>query len=83
MLQKIRAADGRLTTLLKAKMTDRQMTDELMLIALSRPVKDSERGRIDVHLKQRRQEVGDRGRAEAFEDLVWALLNTKEFIFNH
>jgi len=83
MTQKIRASDGRLATLMKSKRSDAEIMDEVMLIALSRPVKDAERERVMTHLDERRRELGERGRAEAFEDLVWALLNTKEFIFNH
>ena len=79
-LRKIRAADGRLMTLLKSKKSDAEVIDELMLVALGRLPRDGERKVLLAHLESRR-EAG--GRIAAFEDYVWALLNTKEFLFNH
>jgi demethoxyubiquinone hydroxylase (CLK1/Coq7/Cat5 family) len=81
--QKVRAADGRLAGLLKTRMADADLLDELFLAALSRLPKDQDRQVFAKHLAQRRAEVGDRGRSDAFEDIMWALLNTKEFLFNH
>jgi hypothetical protein len=74
--QKIRDRDGRLAQLLKAKLNDEQLLNEIMMIALARLPKEAERQRFQEHLQMR-------GRAEAFEDLMWALVNTKEFVFNH
>lgn len=79
--QKVRHPDGRLRRLLAAKKTDAELMDELMLSALSRLPKETERQAFLRHLEQRRPQAN--GRADAFEDLMWALMNTKEFIFNH
>ena len=79
-LQKITAAHGRLALLLKSKRTNEELTDELMMIALGRLPKDAERTAFMAHLAGR-TEVSRRN--AAFEDLMWALMNTKEFIFNH
>jgi hypothetical protein len=48
----------------------------LFLLVLSRPPTDSERERWSAALK------GTPGNA-GYEDLVWTLLNTSEFLFNH
>jgi hypothetical protein len=75
-IRKIRAANGRLMELLKSKRADAELMDELMMVALARLPKDSERKAFMPHLARR-------GRTEGFEDYMWALLNTKEFLFNH
>lgn len=80
--QKIYAADGRLRQLLKAKNTDTELMDELMMITLARLPRDQERKKIDEYL-QNRQREGANGRQMAFEDVLWAIMNTKEFVFNH
>ncbi len=77
LMQKLRAADGRLGQLLASQRPDDAITDELFLAALSRPPRAAERAAV-------RQALADAGdRAEAFRDLLWALLNSKEFAFNH
>ena len=80
--QKIRAADGRLAQMLKSKKTDMELLDEIMLIGLSRVPKETERKAFTAHLEKKQRE-GANGRVEAFEDFMWAILNTKEFVFNH
>jgi hypothetical protein len=76
--QKIRAADGRMAQLLKAKKTDQEVIDEIMILALGRLPKEQERQAFIIHMQSRAA-----SRAEAFDDFMWAVLNTKEFLFNH
>ena len=59
---------------------DQDKIDELYRLALARPPTIEERGRAVAYLDQQRQ----KGQIRAgFEDLIWSLLNTKEFLFNH
>ena len=51
--------------------------DEAWLRVLSRPVKSEERHRAMSHLQQATSP------GEGMEDLVWSLINTKEFLLNH
>jgi hypothetical protein len=51
---------------------------ELYLLAFSRPPSAEEMGIALAHI-QKNQEDPKR----AYEDIVWALINTKEFLFNH
>jgi len=76
VVQKIRAADGRLATLLKSKMTDEQVADELFLATLCKLPSPAQRETIQKSLTEDSRE-------EVFRDLFWALLNSKEFAFNH
>lgn len=56
---------------------------ELYLTAFAREPKAEERERLLTYLDQ----VGEKGDAAAvragYEDAIWALVNTKEFLFNH
>jgi hypothetical protein len=74
--RKISAADGRLTALMKLKKTDAELMDELSLVAWGRLLRESERAAFLPHLQRGARSAG-------FEDFMWALLNTKEFVFNH
>jgi hypothetical protein len=78
VLKKISDPSGRLGKLLKSNLTNDQILDELVLATLTRYPTQAERSAFQTHL----QKVGN-NRQVAFQDLMWALINTKEFIFNH
>jgi hypothetical protein len=73
--KKIRSAEGRLMRLLK-NANDSEVLDELFWTTMSRPPRAGE-------LKAARAALatGD-PREEVYRDLLWALLNSKEFTFN-
>jgi hypothetical protein len=52
--------------------------DQVYMVALSRHPSPEETAEIEAYLAERT----DRAK-EAWEDVVWSLLNTKEFLFNH
>jgi hypothetical protein len=76
VVQKIRDPGGRLARLREQKLSDSQMIEELFLATLSRLPEESERAAIQSSV------AGDTS-GEAWVDLFWALLNSKEFSFNH
>jgi hypothetical protein len=78
--EKLRSASGRLAEMLKSKTSDRDMTDEIFLAILSRLPTATERASFEAELPTGADSVS---REEAFRDLFWALLNTKEFAFQH
>ena len=57
--------------------SDEEKINELYMIALSRMPDSNERELALAHLKKQKKIQ------EGFEDLVWVLMNTKEFLFNH
>jgi hypothetical protein len=69
--------NGRVAKLIEAKTPDVKLIEELYLAALSRFPSDDETMEALMNLAQ----ASDRQK-EA-EDLLWALLNSKEFLFNH
>jgi hypothetical protein len=73
---KIKAATGALTELLKDS-DDRRVLEELYLRAFARLPTAAERESVT-----RLRSAGE-AREAFFADLFWALLNTKEFAFNH
>lgn len=74
---KVAAATGRLALLLKEKKTDADLIEELYLAAFSRRPRPEETKTVLDYVREQKD------RKTAFEDLLWAMLNTKEFLFNH
>jgi hypothetical protein len=68
---------GRLKELLADKRSDAEKVRDLYLVALSREPMKEEAEVVLVHIKKK----GDP--QAAYEDVLWALINTKEFLFNH
>lgn len=75
--QKIQAAEGRLATLMKERKPESQVAEELFLATVSRPPTEAEKAAVAKELAQ------DDNRETVLRDLFWALLNSKEFAFNH
>ena len=77
-VRKIRHRDGRAARLAKSDKTDDDIIEELFLATLSRRPSNDER----ALMKQAFAESPKNLRA-AIEDVLWALLNTREFVYNH
>jgi hypothetical protein len=76
IVNKLNDGQGRLNQLLDKEADNDKVIDELFLTTFNRPAKDTERTAAKAAL-----ESADR--KEVFHDLFWALLNSKEFAFNH
>jgi hypothetical protein len=75
LLDKLKS--GRLNDLVRSDRCDAQVVEELFLATLSRLPDDEEvRSSLD-HLRIRPD------RASGFADVLWALINTREFVLNH
>lgn len=75
--QKLSANGNRVRQLLSRKLSDDEAVEELFLATLSRFPTEKEKELFAQHRKTSRSpEV-------AYADALWALINTKEFIFNH
>jgi hypothetical protein len=75
LLKKIE--EGRLKHLLAAKRTDEEVVEELFLASLSRRPDATEKQAALEHVRAKAD------RRAGFTDVVWALINTREFILNH
>jgi hypothetical protein len=74
---KITAGSGRLGKLQAAKAPDEQVVEELYLVTFSRPPSADEQKEAQKIIKD------SPNRKEGLEDLLWALLNSREFLFKH
>jgi hypothetical protein len=75
VLEKIE--NGRLASLLEKTPDDRKVLDELFLAILSRWPTEDDRQAAQEALQVKKD------RKAAFTDIVWALINTREFVLNH
>ena len=77
VLKKLTAAEGRLAALLKSAPADQRLVEELFLATVSRPPTSAEAASVARAL------AAEGPREEKGRDLFWALLNAKDFSFNH
>src|SRR5262249_22642794 len=77
METKIGAGDGRVAKLMKDKKPPVEAIEELYLASLSRLPTDAEKNKTLGYL------VHQANKQQGLEDVLWALLNSKEFMFNH
>jgi hypothetical protein len=77
MENKIAAGDGRVANFFKEKKPTGEMIDELYLTALGRLPTSAEWKRLNDHIEKAKD------KQRAVEDALWAILNTREFLFNH
>jgi hypothetical protein len=77
--QKLSAKDNVLTKWLAAQSPPAQLLDEAFLTTLARPPTEKERARFMESLEK----AGDTERRAVLEDICWALLSSREFLFNH
>jgi hypothetical protein len=81
LTQKLSQSESRLMQLLAEKKEPEVMAREIFLAALSRQPKPAELEVVMAALVDTK--LDDGSREEAVKDLYWAVLNTKEFAFNH
>src|SRR5262249_32725425 len=71
--ERLAGEGSRIARLLARGASDREMIEELYLAALARTPSDGERAELERMVSARA------ARAEAFKDLVWALVTSREF----
>lgn len=74
---KLSSDKGRIARLIKEGKSNKEMADELYLATLARLPCESERIVIEETLRE------IPSRQEAWEDVLWTLLNSSEFVFQH
>ena len=75
--KKIRHRDGLANQLAKSTLTDDEIIEHLYLATLSRYPSDKERALMVSAF------ADSNSRRAGVEDILWTLLNTREFVFNH
>ncbi len=75
--QKLRSPGGLVDSFVRLGVSDEMAVHHLYLAALSRPPRPDEEARLLAAIRQ------SDSRRQAIEDIAWALLTSKEFLFNH
>jgi WD40 repeat protein len=76
--EKLARTDGRVRTLVDSKLSPEEIVGELYLAAFCRAPSPSE-----LSIARAAYEAKGATRQTATEDVLWALLNSPEFVFNH
>ncbi|MBI2806361.1 MAG: DUF1553 domain-containing protein [Planctomycetes bacterium] len=74
---RLRNANNRIGKLLAAKRNDKEIVADLFLTTLSRRPNETEESAMLGHISSAKD------RRRALEDVHWALINSKEFLFRH
>jgi hypothetical protein len=83
--QKLRAPGGVVDSLVKMGAADELIVKHVYLSALSREPRADELAKLTAAMREAREDARNSGdaRRQAVEDLVWAVLTSREFLFNH
>jgi hypothetical protein len=86
--KKLSAPEGTIALFMKLGLSDRRILEYMYLSAFSRYPSDAERAALTAALEKTRLEKGTEearrdAHRQALEDMVWAMLTSKEFLFNH
>ncbi|MBL8207544.1 MAG: DUF1553 domain-containing protein [Blastocatellia bacterium] len=79
--QKLRAPGGFVDNVMKLGLPDEMIVEHLYLSAFARKPSEKESASLVTALKTNRTD--GMARRQAVEDVVWAVLTSKEFLFNH
>jgi hypothetical protein len=77
MENKIAHGEGRVVKLIEAKKPIKEKIEELYLASVSRPPTEEELAKTTQYVESSEDQ------RRAVEDVLWTLLNTREFMFNH
>ena len=86
---KLTTSNGRADQLSKAAMPDPKRIRELYLASFSREPTVEEVRIAETHVAKPRTDAQGhpldslRSKRDGYEDLIWVLINTKEFLYNH
>jgi hypothetical protein len=78
---KLRSPKGRLNAWLTENAVEAEVVKRVFLLALSREPTEAESKKMTALMKD--AGATPAGRREALEDLFWAVLTSREFVFNH
>jgi len=87
--EKLTASTSSSATLAADSRSDEEKLRELYLTAYARPPEASELQLAKAHVAKPRKAADGQlldaatARRQGYEDIIWAILNTKEFLFNH
>jgi hypothetical protein len=83
---KLRAPDNAIAALMQRGLSDEQIVDDLYLASFSYYPKETERAALvkALHSAEQEKMTGvDNPRRAALNDMMWAMLTSEAFMFNH
>ncbi len=81
--KKLSNPDGYISLLLKLGLSDSRIVEHMTLSAYGRYPTEAEKIELNGMLLKSRVDSQKDSRRQALEDMVWAMLTSKEFMFNH
>jgi hypothetical protein len=77
--QKLKSPDNQIDQLLEQDLSLEELIEEIYLSALARSATESERSQLLEVMR----EADEEERRQVVEDLIWSVLSSREFLFNH
>jgi hypothetical protein len=81
--KKLSNPDGYIALLLKLGLSDSRIVEHMTLSAFGRYPTEAEKAELGGMLQKARSNTQKEVREQALQDMVWAMLTSKEFMFNH